>query len=511
MADDGIAQTKGCDWRSLFLSGSVQQGCPHRGRVFRSINIRDSTLEQVPNEPHAQRHRFDAARLIGRGPYYEEAKVKQLTRLAPEGGTSERRANTTVSVDGAAEGFPAGFQYKPDLAWAATSRELKAAPRHNWFYFPHSYSYRLVNEILDHWNFPQNGTLADNFSGSGTTLLTARQRGLFALGFDLSPLAVTVAKAKVASYKTGQLNREMDKILAHPTGEVPHVAGRLSKAFTKEELQELFKLLVPIAGMQNGVARRFFLVAFLWTARMFSRAVPDGGWFRWKEWPDRSNEVGQAFERRISCMIADVDAVNWLSDVPVPKARLADARKLPVRAETVDGLITSPPYPNRHDYSRVFHIDLLLLGLPEAKVTKLRRESIRSHVEARSPNGYKRRLKNYGGCESITSVLAELPPDSDPRIEQMLKGYFEDIYLSLLEVHRVLRLGGRAAYVVGNVRHAGVMIPVDKITAELASQVGLSFDVAWVLRLRGNSAQQMGLYGKEQSRETVIILSKGSS
>ena len=33
---------------------------------------------------------------------------------------------------------------------------------------------------------------------------------------------------------------------------------------------------------------------------------------------------------------------------------------------------------------------------------------------------------------------------------------------------------------------------------------------AWVLRLRGNSAQQMGVYGKEQSRESAIILSKGS-
>ena len=96
--------------------------------------------------------------------------------------------------------------------------------------------------------------------------------------------------------------------------------------------------------------------------------------------------------------------------------------KLPLRVESVDGLITSPPYPNRHDYSRVFHIDLLLLGLLESEVTKLRHESIRSHVEARGPNGYKRRLKGYSGTESINSVLAELPADSDPRIEPMLKG-----------------------------------------------------------------------------------------
>ena len=433
-----------------------------------------------------------------------------MTHVDSESTALEQGPNTTASFNEAVGHFPVGFEYRSELAWAATSRELKAAPRHNWFYFPHSYSYRLVNEILDYWDFPKNGTLADNFSGSGTTLLTARQRGLLALGFDLSPLAVTVAKAKVASYKTGQLNRAMDRILGHRACEVPQIARRLSKAFTQEELRELFNLLVPILELRNAVTRRFFQVALLWTAKVFSRAVPDGGWFRWKEWPDRSREIRQSFEFRVSCMIADVEALNWLNDVPPARARLADARKLPLRAESVDGLITSPPYPNRHDYSRVFHIDLLLLGLPESEVTKLRHESIRSHVEARGPNGFKRRLKGYSGTESINSVLAELPKDADPRIEQMLKGYFEDIYLSLSEVQRILRPGGRAAYVVGNVRHAGVMIPVDKITAELASQVGLCFDVAWVLRLRGNSAQQMGLYGKEQSRESTIILSKGS-
>ena len=407
------------------------------------------------------------------------------------------------------EHFPAGFELRPELEWAATARELKVAPRHNWFYFPHSYSHRLVNEILDTWNFPKNGFLVDNFSGSGTTLLTARQRGLPALGFDLSPLAVTVGKAKVASYNSGQLNRAMEKVLLRQAGEAPQVPERLSKAFTQNELQELFTLFVPILALRSGTKRRFFQVALLWTARTFSRAVPDGGWFRWKEWPDRSCEIRQSFESRVSCMIADVDALNWPNNVPPAGARLADARKLPLRSESVDGLITSPPYPNRHDYSRVFHIDLLLLGLPEAKVTKLRHQSIRSHVEAKGPNGHKRRLKGYSETESMTSVFAKLPPDSDPRIEQMLKGYFQDIYLSLSEVQRVLRPGGRAAYVVGNVRHAGVMVPVDEITAELASQLGLCFDVAWVLRLRGNSAQQMGLYGREQSRESVIILSKG--
>ena len=173
-----------------------------------------------------------------------------------------------------------------------------------------------------------------------------------------------------------------------------------------------------------------------------------------------------------------------------------------------DGLITSPPYANRHDYSRVFHIDLLLLGLAESEVKTLRHGSIRSHVEAKRPDGYKNMLKNYNVPEPLEAVLGKVNAHADSRIKPLLKGYFEDIYLSLLEVSRILRPGGRAAYVVGNVRHAGVMVPVDEIVAALAFQVKLTFDVGWVLRLRGNSAQQMAHYGREPARETVVLLSK---
>ena len=84
------------------------------------------------------------------------------------------------------------------------------------------------------------------------------------------------------------------------------------------------------------------------------------------------------------------------------------------------------------------------------------------------------------------------------------------MYLSLLEVSRILRNGGHAAYVIGNVRHAGVMVPVDEILGEMAPQVGLEFDKAWVLRRRGNSAQQMGEFGRQPARETVVQLKKAS-
>ena len=401
-----------------------------------------------------------------------------------------------------------GFEYRPDLSLAATARDLKDAPRHRWFYFPHSYSFRLINEVLEHWNFPENGTLVDNFVGSGTTMVTARQRSIAALGFDLSPLAVTVTNTKVARHKRSQLDQTLKRIMqARAEVEIPR-EKRLLRAFTEEEFREIATLLGSLEGLR-GSLHDFFLIALLWTARQFSRAVPDGGWFRWRDWPDRSNEIRPAFQENVETMMADTEAFNWTNTAPMVRATLADARALPIQPGTIDGVITSPPYANRHDYSRVFHIELLLLGLTEPRVTKLRHESIRSHVEARTPDGIEIRLKEYSTPDSLQTALDNLPSDADPRIRPLLKGYFEDIYLSLLEVRRILRPGGRVAYVLGNVRHAGVMVPVDEITAELCLQAGLTFDAAWVMRLRGNSAQQMGQYGREPARETIVLMSKG--
>ena len=404
--------------------------------------------------------------------------------------------------------LPSRFEYRLDLARAATSWDLKTSPRHRWFYFPHSFSHRLVNEALAFWGFPEDGVLADNFAGAGTTLLAACQNGLSSEGFDLSPLAVEVGNAKITCYDQDQLRRGLQTILNTKLKNGPQVPERLSKAFTEEELREIFSLLDPIRKLRRK-NRLFFLLALLWAVKDFCRAVPNGGWFRWQSWPNRSTEIRQAFVDRVASMLEDVSALNWTDSLPPSRARLADARRLPLPDSSIDGLITSPPYANRHDYSRVFHIDLLLLGLGESEVTDLRHKTIRSHVEAKYPNGYKRRLMRYKTPESLSAILENVPDDADSRIKPLLKGYFEDMYLSLLEVGRILRPRGRAAYVVGNVRHAGVMIPVDRILAELAPQAGLIFEAAWVLRFRGNSAQQMGKYGREPSRETTVYFAKG--
>ena len=405
--------------------------------------------------------------------------------------------------------LPEGFRYALELASLATSRDLRTAPRHRWFHFKHSYSYRLVERILDAWALPDGSVLVDNFVGSGTTLLVAQDRGIDALGYDVSPLAVTIANAKTARYSKSELMEGLDRILSSlgVSACLVDFPKRLRDAFSDQELQEL-STIFDCARLLPDTSRGFFLLAGLSTAYGFSRAVSDGGWLRWITRPDRGHEVKSEFAKQVQCMVSDIDSAGDANQSISACARLGDARSLPLDANSADAVLTSPPYPNRHDYSRVFHIGLLLLGTSETGVKSLRYRSLRSHVEAKAPDGYANRLEHYTVPSTVREILHSLPAKADSRIPRMIRGYFEDMFLSLQEVARILRPGGRVAYVVGNVRHAGANVPVDVVLLEMARQVGLSLDTVWVIRLRGNSAQQMGRFGREPSRESVVFMKK---
>ena len=137
----------------------------------------------------------------------------------------------------------------------------------------------------------------------------------------------------------------------------------------------------------------------------------------------------------------------------------------------------------------------------------LRYKSLRSHVEAKQQNIDK---QSYIQPDKLVKIMDKIKnmPINNVKVPEMIAGYFEDIFLMLREISRLTKKGAGVAFVLGNVRFSGVMIPVDEITAELGEQAGLTWNKTVVARLRGNSAQQMGKYGKELSRESLIIWKK---
>jgi len=167
-------------------------------------------------------------------------------------------------------------------------------------------------------------------------------------------------------------------------------------------------------------------------------------------------------------------------------------------------VITSPPYPNRHDYTRVYFLELITGFIDTQKELKnLRYSSVRSHVEARR----KFMVEDYNPPNELNVVLQRLEKRFLPnrQIIKMLEGYFEDMHLVLKEIRRLLRPDGKVAFIVGDVRYGGIKVPVSDILINLGNNIGLEFKEKITARMRGNSPQQMKKYGRDPTEESILI------
>jgi hypothetical protein len=405
--------------------------------------------------------------------------------------------------------LPAGFRNRLDLSRHATPRPLRKTPIHNWFVFPHSYSNDLVESLIAEWNLDSKSRIYDPFVGAGTTLLSAKANGIDAVGTDISPLAVFVANAKAASYCPDQIRPAWEKLQESIERTLAprslHRTGLIERAFDLDTHKQLERLRKAVTKVKDLRARQFFLLGLLRVLPHFSRMFPDGGWFRWRRVRAKADAVYPLFVKTVESMLADTSATE-ASGKKRWSAYLHDARMPLVGQGKFDAVITSPPYPNRHDYTRIFTTELLFLFLrDESELKELRYHNVRSHVEARVPSVKLNGLRQPKSMKKVLETIGDIP---DKRVPRMIRGYFEDMFLTLRSCKKVVRRGGHMAFVVGNVQHSGVHVPVDQILADLGRQAGLNWRGTWLIRLRGNSAQQMGRYGRVPSRESIVIFER---
>lgn len=405
------------------------------------------------------------------------------------------------------------IKHRLDLGPSVGPKELRRLPIHRWFVYPHSFSASLINEIFDNIGIDAPSVVWDPFVGAGTTMVTCRQRGLRASGTDILPLSIVITQAKVSNYETSELETWLSKLARTPLIDSNLLEetdiSLLKKAFPPEARCYAQQIRRAIIGQVPSKLRPFFLTALVNIYHLFGSYIIDGGWPRLTKAPVKEAEwLFPDFLQEAEEMIEDVrrEPLYFRPTKYSYTAHIADFRRRP-RKGSVDAIITSPPYLNKHDYTRLFAPELSLLGLSKnAELTKLRYSSLRSHVEAK-PNKHRQVLPLPDVLCDIISIVRERANDHH-RVSQLISGYFEDLF-DLLRVCSIsLKNGGYICIVVSNVQFAGTPIPVDEILPELANRVNLRLQEKWLLRWRGNSSQQMAKYGRNPVGEWVLIWQK---
>ena len=191
---------------------------------------------------------------------------------------------------------------------------------------------------------------------------------------------------------------------------------------------------------------------------------------------------------------------------------LADSREVAsiLPPNSIDAVITSPPYPNEKDYTRTTRLESVLLGFIRSKedLRNLKKQLIRSNTRG----VYKADTDDHlvaGNkeiqriAEAIEKRRIELKKDSgfEKLYARVTKLYFGGMTRHLSELRRVLRPGAQLAYVVGDqASYLRIMIRTGQILAEIATSLGYEVVGIDLFRTRLSTAT------REQLREEVILI-----
>jgi DNA modification methylase len=411
---------------------------------------------------------------------------------------------------------------------------------HEWYRFVLSFPPHLVRQYIERFELGRGQTLLDPFCGTGTTLVECKKCGISSVGIEAHPMACFASRVKtnwrvsapdlfehaqsVGARAQRRLRSEgLEEEFLSPRRRPHQVNLRTLSPDVQQLLLKgsispipLHKVLVLREEMQAAPGSCFYDYERLALAKALIQSIsnlefgPEVG-----VGPSRSDApVIAAWLDCVSAMVDDLREVREIDSGPATSIE-ADSRCVDrvLEPESVDAVITSPPYPNEKDYTRTTRLESVLLGFIQNKedLRAVKRGLIRSNTR-----------NVYAGDDDDTLVsdhpwIQEIAKEIEARrihlgktsgferlYAKVAKLYFGGMARHLKSLRKVLRPGAKMAYVVGDqASYLRVMIPTGQIIADIAESLGYRRIGIDLFRTRLATAT------REQLREEVVLLQWG--
>jgi len=397
----------------------------------------------------------------------------------------------------------------------------------------------------------KSGCILDPFAGSGAALFTASELGIDSVGIELLPSSAEIIEVR-RILRTANTEQMAEKILqfkgSHiwqkpgPKRSFPHI--RITEgAFPPETESELGRYLFEVDRVNDDNLKRVLFFAALCIIEDVSYTRKDGQYLRWDYRSGRRRGKKQfckgiirpftlAICTKLDQIAADIHGDQLqLPLIPTQaktgKVKLLEGSCLEIlpslKEKLFDGIITSPPYCNRYDYTRTYALELAMMGIGEHEIRTLRQTMLSCTVENREKEELnklidrgllERSVKAFESQDLIRLILSYLDQCREEGllnnngVPRMVRNYFKELAIVIFECFRLLKPGAFFVMVNDNVRYQGVTVPVDLILSEIAQQAGFDVEVIWALPTgKGNSSQQMKEHGREELRKCVYVWS----
>ncbi len=407
---------------------------------------------------------------------------------------------------------------------------------HDWYRFVLSFPPHLVQVYLQQFGVSSSNQVLDPFCGTGTTLVECKKLGVPSVGVEANPMAHFASQVKVDwspdpdslidhAYQVAETLKaefDLEGILEGASNSflekqpqlrtLPDESQNLllKNSISPLPLHKTLALLSQLKKHPNKQCERHEQVALakaLVDSISNLRFRPEVG-----VGPTRLNPpVIEAWLSEVREIANDLRELKSITSAPAI-AHHADSRQIlkVLEPNSIDAVITSPPYPNEKDYTRTTRLELVLLGFitSKAELQALKRGLIRSNTRG-----------VYKGDDDdqwitahpeIQRIAAEIEARRialgktsgfEKLYGKVTKLYFGGMARHLADLRTILRPGAQLAYVVGDqASYLQIMLRTGQLLVSIAQSLGYELIRIDLFRTRIASATQ------EQLREEVVVL-----
>lgn len=308
----------------------------------------------------------------------------------------------------------------------------------------HSYPARFIPQIPLTFIkiFNREGDIVlDPMCGCGTTLVEAFLNNRNSIGNDFNPLAVLISKVKTTlidetefryfNNKLAVMKRYLDLDYRRIENRVENLPNRkISKIFNRVIISKLESIRETLLEVKEEGHENLYDFGRVALSSTIWSLVENGDGI----------DVDDLFLKRVKSMRNELNKMaKIINKIPNVKLINGDARKLEVETNSIDLIVTSPPYVNALDYYRAHMYNMLWLGMDF--------DLFRKH--------------EIGGHSHF--IINRF---------RLLSEYLGDMLRSMIEMNRVLKKDKVCVIVVGNSSLEYELIENHKFFAAMAKHIG---------------------------------------
>jgi tRNA G10 N-methylase Trm11 len=371
---------------------------------------------------------------------------------------------------------------------------------HGWHRYVGRFPSHLVRGLLNYFGASKSDIILDPFAGSGTTLVEARLLGIPSVGIEICPLSCLISRTKAnfpsetenltelvynlskfydensRKFLKAHQERFTHKDVLDRKGNMIERFANIEKWFTPEALLGV-SLITEFASRLDGYERDFVLLALSSKMRSIGNVDVDVVRAEYRKIPRLDVNVLRLVKRQLLSFIDDIHKSQETHESLISESstsNLIQGSVLDVKLEpgSISHIITSPPYG-------VESLSYLRTHLLSYRVLK--------NFLGEDPYKFS---KNVIGSEFICkeeipvdafevdsisaayhSFFKELVPHLETKKDRVRGTMMMHFFEEMLQVIRLFSIwvkpGGYVAFVIGNKRIKGKIIPSDKIINEI--------------------------------------------